>query len=142
MVGVELLLAKLQEWEGFAARHVSLRAYYLVLAQLAVRWRRLELNSWPVVLRQKFERYEDSAFRWWFRLYENIFSPLLSGQMPPLSELLVVLHHFLSSSPMGEYESRLKLLQGFSHLLSLRLSLLSATSASSAVSASAVVVRS
>ena len=44
--GVELLLARAQEWELSAAKHVSLDKELTVLLSLVGRWRKFELIGW------------------------------------------------------------------------------------------------
>lgn len=46
LTGVELLLARAQQWELTAAKHVSLAKELAPLAALAARWRKFELQGW------------------------------------------------------------------------------------------------
>lgn len=50
LTGVELTLRKAQDWEQHAHRGVSLKAELGSLSALVVRWRALELESWPKLL--------------------------------------------------------------------------------------------
>lgn len=50
LAGVELTLRKAQDWEQHAHRGVSLKAELGSLSALVVRWRAVELESWPKLL--------------------------------------------------------------------------------------------
>lgn len=50
LAGVELTLRKAQDWEQHAHRGVSLKDELRSLSALVVRWRALELKSWPQLL--------------------------------------------------------------------------------------------
>ena len=41
--GLELLLQKSEEWESYAARHVSIRPQLQQLSLLIARWRKIEV---------------------------------------------------------------------------------------------------
>ena len=50
LAGVELTLRKAQDWEQHARRGVSLKEELRTLSSLVVRWRAVELQSWPQLL--------------------------------------------------------------------------------------------
>ena len=50
LAGVELTLRKAQDWEQHAHRGVSLKDELRSLSALVVRWRAVELKSWPQLL--------------------------------------------------------------------------------------------
>ena len=50
LAGVELALRKAQDWEQNAHRGVSMNEELRPLSALVVRWRALELKSWPLLL--------------------------------------------------------------------------------------------
>lgn len=50
LAGVELTLRKAQDWEQHAHRGVSLKEELRALSALVVRWRAVELKSWPQLL--------------------------------------------------------------------------------------------
>ncbi len=52
-MGLELALKTAQEWETNAASHVSLHVSLTDITKLIIRWRRLELETWPQMLEQK-----------------------------------------------------------------------------------------
>jgi midasin len=51
--GLELVLRQAQEWEQYAARHVSLATYLEQVSALVLAWRKLELGLWPDALSTK-----------------------------------------------------------------------------------------
>jgi len=67
---VELLLRKADEWEQTAARFVSLKPQLMPLQGLIARWRRLELQSWPLLLNGREEKIAFGARRWWLWLFK------------------------------------------------------------------------
>ncbi|CAN0302292.1 unnamed protein product, partial [Ectocarpus sp. 13 AM-2016] len=50
LAGVELTLRKARDWEQHAHRGVSLKDELRSLSSLVVRWRAIELKSWPQLL--------------------------------------------------------------------------------------------
>ncbi len=57
LTGLELLLARAQVWEESAAKHVSLAGQLEAVAQLATRWRKLELAAWRNLLNTTRSRH-------------------------------------------------------------------------------------
>jgi hypothetical protein len=57
LMTVQLLLVKAQEWEQYAAKHVSLKVEMAALSMLIGRWRELELKSWGDLLRCKEQSF-------------------------------------------------------------------------------------
>ncbi|KAI9911746.1 hypothetical protein PsorP6_009691 [Peronosclerospora sorghi] len=69
LTGVELLLRKAQEWEMYAARACSISDELGPLSALVVRWRKLELYSWPHLLYVKEKQHRTAAQKTWINLY-------------------------------------------------------------------------
>ncbi|KAL4440107.1 hypothetical protein ABPG75_003108 [Micractinium tetrahymenae] len=113
LTGVELLLAKGQLWEETAARHVSLAPQLAPLSALATRWRRLELAAWRGLLSATWERAAAVAHQAWFHLYRIL---LTADDLAP-AEVAPTVETFVQSSPLGEFASRLALLEAFSRQL-------------------------
>lgn len=67
--GVEMLLQKAQDWQQYAASHVSLAKHLSDLSSLVARWRRMELHAWPELLAVQERACIASARKWWFRLF-------------------------------------------------------------------------
>ena len=69
LASVELLLRSAQDWEQYAAKHVSLEEPMKALSTLIRHWRGVELKSWAELLRCREVRYVDRAKRHWFSLF-------------------------------------------------------------------------
>eukprot|EP00850_Spirogloea_muscicola_P001040 SM000004S14910 [mRNA] locus=s4:133208:176671:- [translate_table: standard] len=61
LVGLELLVEKAQLWEVNAAKFVSLAAELDEVSCIIMRWRKLELASWPLMLESMRRKHEDAA---------------------------------------------------------------------------------
>ena len=79
LTGLELLLARAQTWEEGAASAASLREELARCAELALRWRRRELRTWPRLLARASERHVARANRTWFALHRLLRPPPRSG---------------------------------------------------------------
>lgn len=53
LAGVQVILARAQAWEEVAHKGVSMSSELAALSSLVVRWRRLELQSWQLLLQQR-----------------------------------------------------------------------------------------
>lgn len=71
IAGVQLLLYKAQQWESYAAKHVSLDNELKPFRTLMKRWRRIELLSWTKFLDDEEEKFARSARTWWPHLYST-----------------------------------------------------------------------
>ncbi|KAJ1731573.1 AAA ATPase midasin, partial [Coemansia sp. Benny D160-2] len=114
LAGVEQLYARAQEsWEAHAARETSLGAELAEAARLVVRWRQLELNAWPHVLRaQELACARRVAAEWWFSLYAVLVAA--ADDAPATrAELAAALDRFAHGCPAGEFRARLNLLLAF-----------------------------
>ena len=68
LASAQFLLLRMQEWEQYAARDVSLKEDMQLLVNQISQWRELELNSWTDLLRCKEVEYVRRAKRKWFTL--------------------------------------------------------------------------
>eukprot|EP01041_Mallomonas_annulata_P000547 gene547-1048_t len=68
LASIELLLTKAEEWQKFAASHVSLQSEMKELGYVITRWRTIELQSWEDLLRCKEQKYALNAMKHWFAL--------------------------------------------------------------------------
>lgn len=112
MIGVELLVANVDEWQKRSAsvkEQTSLAQHQGPLAALAARWRSLELKSWSANMSKALERIESGAYVHWFHLMSVCFPS--NGSTPEISNTLPVIEQFLQSSSMGQFEARLALLK-------------------------------
>ncbi|MGH0171579.1 UNVERIFIED_CONTAM: hypothetical protein FKN15_061690 [Acipenser sinensis] len=70
--GLEILLAKAQDWEENASRSVSLRKQLEVVTQLIIQWRKLELNCWSGSLDNALKRHREKSTKHWFSVYQLV----------------------------------------------------------------------
>ncbi|KAL1950443.1 hypothetical protein VTO73DRAFT_5567 [Trametes versicolor] len=121
---IEQLLLQMEDWEMFANRENSLRAYQHDLASVVVSWRRLELTSWQGLLRTQAHEFAEGASEYWFRLYEATIRGVATavqeeenGETGSLAKylegLVPLLDTFMNSTPLGQYTQRLRYLQAF-----------------------------
>lgn len=118
LTGIEILLQKSEDWEAYAAKHVSLSAQREELTSLIVRWRQLELNCWPKLLDAQEQYGSNAAYDWWFHLYDVVNNTSLENCteeeiIERRRELLGALDHFMQTASLVEYEPRLKMLDSF-----------------------------
>lgn len=80
LISLQLLLQKAEEWELFAAKHVSLREEMNRLGGLISEWRELELKSWATLLRSKEISHARKAQTHWYTLMRILQSqPIISA---------------------------------------------------------------
>ena len=104
--GVESILKKAQQWEEVAPKMYSLHACLEPLSRLVVRWRKIELQSWPELLNAK-----EVAYKLW--MYCLLISSHSGTDSNWFKQLFQDLDKFIQSSTLGENEMRLKLIYGF-----------------------------
>ncbi|KAI2639493.1 midasin [Hypomontagnella submonticulosa] len=116
---VEQLHAFVYEWQfgGWASKTYGALPLYNRLTDLLVGWRRLELSTWGKLFDMEVKKSEEDASSWWFIAYQAIIAvPLNLAQAgEDLSEhaanLLKELETYFSSAPVGQFASRLGLLE-------------------------------
>lgn len=112
-------------WQLVASREFTAAPLYDELTSLLISWRRLELSTWARLLDIEKETCEKNASTWWFIAYEvAVQVPLqLVQKRESLSDyceqLVSTLERFFASTPMGQFSSRLKLIDGFRKLLNI-----------------------
>eukprot|EP00698_Gefionella_okellyi_P011092 TRINITY_DN2908_c0_g3_i1.p1 TRINITY_DN2908_c0_g3~~TRINITY_DN2908_c0_g3_i1.p1 ORF type:complete len:2883 (+),score=867.28 TRINITY_DN2908_c0_g3_i1:749-8650(+) len=115
LTGLELLLTKGQQWEDVASVAVSLEENLKPIKALVKRWRRLELDSWPFVLRTQQRDAETKASQSWFRLYALLNASAVDDGAGEqfLSTLFQTLEEFIQTSTIGQLRTRMELLETF-----------------------------
>lgn len=118
LTGVELLLQKSEDWEAYAAKHVSLAAQREELTGLIIRWRQLELNCWPKLLAAQEQAQRSAAYEWWFHLYDAVNNTTFNHgsedeKASSVRNLLAALDQFMQSASLVEYPARLKMVDSF-----------------------------
>ncbi|XP_008936093.1 PREDICTED: midasin, partial [Merops nubicus] len=119
--GLEILLAKAQDWEENASRALSLRKHLDSVTQLIIQWRKLELNCWSVSLDNIMKQHVEKSTKHWFSIYQMIEKYVQeqteanteeTGQMD-LKTLVSTLQAFIEGSTLGEFHARLQALMVF-----------------------------
>lgn len=82
------------------------------------RWRRQELEYWPLILREQEEKFQAVAQRWWFKLYGLIHlatKPSEDKKTPKIDveDVQKELNSFMETSNFGEFPTRLGLIHSF-----------------------------
>uniref|UniRef100_K7FQC1 Midasin n=1 Tax=Pelodiscus sinensis TaxID=13735 RepID=K7FQC1_PELSI len=120
--GLEILLAKSQDWEENASRALSLRRHLDLVTQLIIQWRKLELNCWSVSLDNVMKRHTEKSRKHWFSIYQMIEKYMQEQAEESTEEtskqlnLTVVVHTlqaFIEGSTLGEFHTRLQALLVF-----------------------------
>ncbi|XP_067207005.1 midasin [Linepithema humile] len=118
LTGLELLHAKVHEWEQNAHRGVSMMDHVSALTQQIISWRKLELSSWKGCLDATYEDLRSDTSKWWFFLYALVESYITrstkdDAELFTRQKLIESLERFMNESSLVEFESRLNLLLTF-----------------------------
>ncbi|KAK5577473.1 hypothetical protein RB653_002414 [Dictyostelium firmibasis] len=115
LTGLELLLRKSLEWESFASKAVSIQSHLNEVSSLIVRWRKLEIESWPSIFQSQEKEAEVKALKSWFILYDLINDEPSSAELEAdnLSKNFHTLQQYLYSSSLGDFLTRIELLKSF-----------------------------
>ncbi|KAM6126972.1 midasin isoform 3-T3 [Pterocles gutturalis] len=119
--GLEILLAKAQDWEENASRALSLRKHLDLVTQLIIQWRRLELNCWSVSLDNIMKQHVEKSTKHWFSIYqmvekyvqEQTAANTEENEKMDLKTLVSTLQAFIEGSTLGEFHARLQALLVF-----------------------------
>ncbi|XP_040203696.1 LOW QUALITY PROTEIN: midasin [Rana temporaria] len=118
--GLEMLLAKSQDWEENASSSLSLRRSLDEVTQLIIQCRKLELNCWSLSLDNAAHRHAKKSNKHWFSIYQMIEKYLESDkeqdkdrEESTLQSITKTLQAFIESSSLGEFHSRLQMLLVF-----------------------------
>ncbi|KAJ3358451.1 hypothetical protein GGF32_000407 [Allomyces javanicus] len=104
---IEFLLEKCDEWEKFAASHVSLREDMNAMTGLIVDWRRLELHNWANLL----EYYDEEQKRDGASLWLSLYALLEHHEDLSAADLLSSLDEFIMTSSIGQLSLRLQIVK-------------------------------
>ncbi|XP_074982679.1 midasin isoform X2 [Caretta caretta] len=120
--GLEILLAKSQDWEENASRTLSLRKHLDLVTQLIIQWRRLELNCWSVSLDNSMKQHTERSTKHWFSIHQMIEKYMQeqtegsteeTNEQLSLTVLVHTLQAFIEGSTLGEFHTRLQALLVF-----------------------------
>ncbi|KAJ9609057.1 AAA ATPase midasin [Cladophialophora chaetospira] len=112
----EKLYEMVSQWQSVASREWSVTELVEQLSSLIISWRRLELSSWSRLLDEEKQRHEQDAHAWYFVAYEAVIHN--SKNIDPddcdlqayRKTLVQTLEEFFRSTTLGQYSSRLELL--------------------------------
>lgn len=121
---VEQLLIQSEDWEMYSNRDNSIKIYQEQLIRLIVAWRRLELSCWQTLLDSQAANFIAEVSQWWFRLYDAVIRGTASAvdQDPEgethsidqyLKSLIPLIDDFITASPLGQFDARVKLVHSF-----------------------------
>uniref|UniRef100_A0A8D1BB25 Midasin n=1 Tax=Sus scrofa TaxID=9823 RepID=A0A8D1BB25_PIG len=118
--GLEILLAKAQDWEENASRALSLRKHLDLVSQMIIRWRKLELNCWSMSLDNTMKRHTEKSTKHWFSIYQMLEKHMQEqteeqedDKQMTLMLLVSTLQAFIEGSSLGEFHIRLQMLLVF-----------------------------
>lgn len=123
----EKLHGHVHEWQTVASKEFSAADCYNDLTSMLIHWRRLELSTWSRLLDVEDEKCLEQAASWWYMAYEVIVAvplQLIQDNQPldsHISDLLLTLEKFLHATSMGQFSSRVDLIDKFRQLLMLYL---------------------
>ncbi|PIK42635.1 putative midasin [Apostichopus japonicus] len=133
VTGLEMLLAKAQDWETMAAKYVSLQTQLGKITELVITWRKMELSFWSCSLDSVAYNHRRQVVKWWFHLYnvlQNTTSDLVrsdgdedvdkDGDGEDLDQQqgwLSSLYKFMESSTLGDMKTRLDMVLAFHNQL-------------------------
>lgn len=111
---VEAIVSFLNEWEKYAANHVSLKKHLDNFISIVVAWRKLELRSWKAMIEDEEKACTKDLGKWWFHLFETLVIPFIEKREDNLPvHILSALNVFVSNSSYGEFAHRLNLVRAF-----------------------------
>ncbi|MBZ3875424.1 Midasin, partial [Sciurus carolinensis] len=118
--GLEILLAKAQDWEENASQALSLRKHLDLVSQMIIRWRKLELNCWSMSLDNTMKRHTEKSTKHWFSIYQMLEKHMQEqteeqedDKQMTLMLLVSTLQAFIEGSSLGEFHVRLQMLLVF-----------------------------
>lgn len=79
---VQHLVKQINEWEVYAAKHVSFSGELQGLVSLVLTWREAEVKSWANLLRSKEIQWVENACSQWYTFFHLFSLPLESKVLP------------------------------------------------------------
>ncbi|KAG8831558.1 hypothetical protein FRC17_002942, partial [Serendipita sp. 399] len=116
---LEQLLLQTEDWQKYADKENSISIHQQALSGLIVDWRRFELSGWTHLLDNQAREFAQGLEEWWFRLYENVVHVCITTDVREanleshMEKLTPLVESFLTTSPLGQFTSRIHLLQQF-----------------------------
>ena len=119
---LESVLPPMEDWEKVASMEHSLRTLQAGIIEHIISLRRRELTSWPTILEVEMAAFAGRAHEYWFNLYEVLsiveHNASLTSSIPTACQtdyeaLYRISDELMRSSPVGQFASRLALLDSF-----------------------------
>lgn len=120
---LEQLLTQTDDWELYSNRENTLTEFRQKMTSLVVDWRRIELSCWRGLLTAEAMLFVHEDSTWWFRIYDALVrgpcellakgNSLEGGLEDYLESLVPLLEGYISSSSLGQFCFRLRLLGSF-----------------------------
>ncbi|SYW78136.1 related to MDN1 - Huge dynein-related AAA-type ATPase (midasin) [Ustilago bromivora] len=121
---LEQLLTHTEDWEGFASQQTSIQTSREQISAQIIEWRRLELSCWAELLNTQARTFQDELGEWWFRVYEILIrgTRAASADGPDafkdhVEQVIDAIDQFVRSSPLGQFEARLALLESYARFI-------------------------
>ncbi|KAJ1018157.1 hypothetical protein NDA16_005023 [Ustilago loliicola] len=121
---LEQLLTHTEDWEGFASQQTSIQTNRERISAQIIEWRRLELSCWAELLNTQARTFQDELGEWWFRVYEILirgtraaFADGPDAFKDHVEQLIDAVDQFVRSSPLGQFEARLALLESYARFI-------------------------
>ena len=130
---VENLTRVSQLWEQVARKEDSLKKELSGISRMIIKWRKHEINCWSKLLEYQDNCFQKTGLKWWFHIYSLLSdesSPSASFVKKSVNEWIIketqllndspwkdvydALDSFIRTSPLGEFQLRLKMLKRFS----------------------------
>ncbi|GMK55960.1 hypothetical protein CspeluHIS016_0210160 [Cutaneotrichosporon spelunceum] len=120
LAALEQLLLHTDDWEPYANRENSLKAYQLEVSSLIIGWRRLELASWVRLLDDQARQYIEKDDEFTLRLYGALIHGTVSADNADeyIATALPVVSDYLSQATLGSFAHRLAVLGAFERMAS------------------------
>lgn len=124
LTGLDMLLARSEDWQKYASREYSLKDSLDEIVKLIVSWRKKELNSWNQLLALERIKCQDNISDLWFHLWRTIYQGVFSKIQLTIpedefaNEILFLLDRFCLEASIGDFEARLVTLRAFHSLIS------------------------
>lgn len=121
---IETILPVIEDWESVANKERSLFTHKMAFVHEAIRYRQLELRSWPALLDAEEAAFARAARRWWAEMLELVLgsaslapvssSETVAGRKAYLDQTASLAETFMKSSPRGQFAVRIDLVRSFS----------------------------
>ena len=113
---LETVLCKADEWERlYATKEMYHTQEIKELSRIALRCRHIEVQSWPNLLRSREELCKRRPEKWFYRLYDSLIRE--RGEEYEFELTISRMDQFLRSSPQGEFETCVRMMQSLSNQL-------------------------